>query len=68
MLAGVESAVSLGIAPDRAVNYCCDSQGTRLNYEAVGRAAAAVRCSMPLDRHWKDAIEENFRKRRSNRR
>ncbi|WP_294518669.1 hypothetical protein [uncultured Pseudoflavonifractor sp.] len=23
----------------------------------------AVRCSAPLDEHWKDAIEENFRKR-----
>ena len=31
------------IAPDRAVNYHCDSEGTRLNYEVVGQAAAAVR-------------------------
>ena len=59
----VETAGSLGIAPDRAVNYHCDSAGTRLNYEVVGRAVAAVRCSAPLDEHWKDAIEEDFRKR-----
>ena len=59
----VETAGHLGIAPDRAVNYHCDSVGTRLNYEVVGQAVAAVRCSAPLDAHWKDAIEEDFRKR-----
>ena len=59
----VETAGHLGIAPDRAVNYHCDSEGTRLNYEVVGQAVAAVRCSAPLDEHWKDAIEEDFRKR-----
>ena len=41
----VETAGSLGIAPDRAVNYHCDSEGTRLNYEVVGQAVAAVRCN-----------------------
>ena len=58
----VETAGHLGIAPDRAVNYHCDSEGSRLNYEVVGQAVAAVRCSAPLDAHWKDAIEEDFRK------
>ena len=41
----VETAGYLGIAPDRAVNYHCDSEGTHLNYEVVGQAVAAVRCS-----------------------
>ena len=59
----VETAGRLGIAPDRAVNYHCDGAGTRLNYEVVGEAVAAVRCSVPLDGHWKDAIEEDFRRR-----
>ena len=59
----VETAGSLGIAPDRAVNYHCDSEGTRLNYEVMGQAVSAVRCNAPLDEHWKDAIEEDFRKR-----
>ena len=59
----VETAGHLGITPDRAVNYHCDSEGTRLNYKVVGQAVAAVRCSAPLDEHWKDAIEEDFRKR-----
>ena len=52
---------------DRAVNYHCDSEGTRLNYEVVGQAVAAVRCSAPLDEHWKDAIKENFRKQQKQR-
>lgn len=58
------TAGHLGISPDRAVNCRCDSQGTRLNYEVVGRAVAAVRCSIPLDEHWKDAIEKDFRNRK----
>ena len=64
----VETAGHLGISPDRAVNYHCDSAGTRLNFEVVGQAAAAVRRSAPLDARWKDAIEEDFRKRRKDRR
>ncbi len=61
----VETAGHLGIDPDRAVNYHCDSEGTRLNFEVVAQAAAAVRCSALLDAHWKDAIEEDFRKRKN---
>ena len=63
----VETAGRLSIAPDRAVNYHCDSEGTRLNYEVVGQAVAVVRCSAPLDEHWKDAIEEDFLKRQKRR-
>ena len=59
----VETAGHLGIAPDRAVNYPCDSGGTRLNDGVVGQAVATVRCSAPLDEYWKDAIEVDFRKR-----
>lgn len=61
----VETAGHLGIAPDRAVNYHCDSAGTRLNYQVVGEAVSAVRCSAPIDAHWKDAIEKDFRSRKS---
>ena len=60
----VETAGHLGIAPDRAVNYHCDSAGTRLNYQVVGEAVSAVRCSAPIDAHWKDAIEKDFRSRK----
>lgn len=60
----VETAGELGIGPDRAVNYHCDSAGTRLNYEVVSQAVAAVRCSAPLGEHWKDAIEADFQNRK----
>lgn len=60
----VETAGRLGIAPDRAANYCCDSQGTRLSYETVGRAVSAVRCNAPLSAHWKAPIEQDLRKRK----
>ena len=60
----VETAGHMGIAPDRAVNYHCDSEGTRLNYEVLSQAVSTVRCSAALDEHWKDAIEEDFRKRK----
>ena len=58
-----ETAGRIGIFPDRAANYNCDSEGTRLNYEAMDAAVSAVRSSAPLDARWKDAIEEDFRKR-----
>lgn len=59
----VETAGSLGIAPDRAANYRCDGEGTRLNYEVVCQAVSAVRGRALLDEHWKDAIEADLRKR-----
>ena len=59
----VEAAGRLGIGADRAANYHCDGAGTRLNYEAVSAAVSAVRCSAPLDVHWKDAIDQDFRSR-----
>ena len=59
----VETAGDLGIGADRAVNYRCDSAGTRLNYDVVSQAASAVRSSAPLNAHWKDAIEQDFHNR-----
>ena len=60
----VEAAGGLGIGADRAANFHADSAGTRLNYEAVSQAAAALRACAPLDAHWKDAIEQDFRSRK----
>ena len=60
----VETAGSLGIGADHAVNYHCDSRGTRLNYEAVGRAVSAVRCSAALGAGWKEDIEKDYQCRK----
>ncbi|MCR5485672.1 MAG: VWA domain-containing protein [Clostridiales bacterium] len=39
----VETAGRFGISEDRAVDYVPDGRGTRLNFHAVGKAAAAMR-------------------------
>ena len=59
----VEVAGRFGVAPNRAQSYHADGAGTRLNYDVVSDAVASVRCSAPLDAHWKDAIEEDFQRR-----
>ena len=63
----VETAARFGIAEDRAVDYHCDSEGTRLNYSVVSEAVRTVRCGQALPRSWKKDIEEDYKKRRSSR-
>ena len=58
-----ETARSFGIGADRAANYCPDNAGTRLNYEVLGEAIAAVRSSAPLDADWKARIDADFGRR-----
>ena len=38
----VETARHYGISEDRAVDYYCDSEGTKRNFEAVGSAVSAM--------------------------
>ena len=59
----VQAAGNLGIDASRAVNYCCDAAGTRLNYQAVGQAVSDVRASRPLSADWKAPIEQDFQRR-----
>ena len=59
----VATAGRFGIDEDRAVKYCCDSQGTALNFEALDDAITAVRSSRPLERTWKQRIDEDYRRR-----
>lgn len=60
----VETARSYGIPEGRAVNYCSDSLGTRLNYEVVGCAIAGVRGGKAMTDDWKATIEADFAKRK----
>ncbi|MDD5919263.1 MAG: hypothetical protein PUD73_09280 [bacterium] len=59
----VETARSVGISKDRAVNYRSDREGTALNFEVVSEAISAVRRSAPLKADWKKRIDEDYEKR-----
>lgn len=54
----VETAKHFGIDEDRAVTYCSDSVGTRLNYAVMEEAISSVRKGKKLSATWKASIEE----------
>lgn len=60
----VETASHFGIAPQRAVNYHSDHEGTALNYEVLSDAVGAVRAGAPLGTQWKERIERDFEERK----
>ncbi len=59
-----ETADTLGIAADRAVDYHADSEGTRQNFRSISDAIDAVRGAAPLTASWKKGIERDFRSRK----
>lgn len=50
-------AGNIGIEEDRAVKYCCDAEGTQLNYEEVGKAVQSLRAGRGIAKGWKKKIE-----------
>ena len=66
----IEVAGRFGIAPDRAVNYECDSVGTELNYRMISRVVSKVRqcrnrdmMDEALGKEWKVEIEADYKNR-----
>ncbi|MBE7057066.1 MAG: VWA domain-containing protein [Ruminococcaceae bacterium] len=59
----VETAARYGIAPERAVNYNADKEGTKVLYQTVSKAVGQVRCSAPLDDSWSMDIDNDYKKR-----
>ena len=63
----IETAGHFGISKDRAVNFVCDSEGTKLNYEVLSAAVTGFRAcksaAPKLADGWCDAIEEDYKKR-----
>lgn len=55
-----EEAARIGIAPDQAVRYECDSAGTLLNFEVLGEAMCSMREGKKLNRSWKRDIEKYY--------
>lgn len=58
----VSTAASFGISSDRAVTYKADSEGTRMNFEAVSNVTSRMRCSQPITANWKNNIERHRKK------
>ena len=59
----VETAASIGIAKNRAVNYVHDSEGTQCLYQAVSNVASNIRCCAPMAANWAEDIENDYKRR-----
>lgn len=59
----IATASRFGINEDRAVNFCADNEGTKLNYKAVSFAVSEFRSGFAMSSEWKDIIEEDYNKR-----
>lgn len=59
----VETAANYGINSDRAVNYCCDSVGTKTVYESVEKAILGFRENDEIIECWSMNIEEDYKRR-----
>ena len=68
----IAEAGRFGIRTDRAVNYQCDSEGTAVNFAAVGKAVSKVRfCGSAAEMEqalmaWDEDIVADFQKRGKN--
>ena len=60
----VETAKHFGIDRDHAVDYCCDSRGTAMNYAAMSKAVSAARMGAPVAACcWKEDLEADHKAR-----
>ena len=65
----IAEAGRFGIRADRAVNYCSDSEGTAVNFTAVGKAVSKVRYCESLHEMdealmaWDEDIKADFAQR-----
>lgn len=64
----VQTASQYGIAPDRAVNYCADKQGTEILFDTVSETVCCIRENAPISEDWGKKIEEDNRNRKHGRR
>lgn len=65
----IAEAGRFGIAPERAVKYQCDKEGTAVNYRVLSETVSRVRrceasqLSMALAPDWKKEIEADYKRR-----
>ena len=61
----VETAENIGIKRERAANYCQDSAGVQVTYEAMSEAITSLRCHRPLDGgEWRKNIDDDNKRGR----
>ena len=60
----IETASTFGIDAERAVNFHCDSKGTRLNYDVVSETLCQVRANAPIASDWKARIDHDYNARK----
>ncbi len=60
----VETAAGFGIGADHAVDYHCDSAGTRLNYDVLSHTIQAFRQAVPISAGWQAPIARDFHERK----
>ncbi|HKM30369.1 MAG TPA: hypothetical protein VJZ51_06415 [Bacilli bacterium] len=60
------TAGRMGISRDRASNYCADSKGTEVNYEALNDVISDVRCFKQVKENWNQKIDADYMKRKQN--
>lgn len=58
----IAEAKKFGIDESRAANYCCDSEGTALNFEVLSETISCFRNNAPISAGWKGRIEEKYRR------
>lgn len=67
----VDVAGRMGIRPERAVNYECDSAGTAVNYRAVGKAVSSLRRCKDAEpcvcADWAVEVDADYKKRHGKR-
>ena len=61
-----ETAESIGIRGDCAVDFIADADGTQKNYAAVSEAVSQIRACAPLGQAWRSEIDRDYQKRKGN--
>lgn len=59
-----ETAVSMGIGRDRAVDFICDKPGTALNYAVLSEVTSAVRSGAGIASDWNSSINDDMKRRK----
>ena len=61
----VSEGAKMGIRPERAATYSCDSAGIQENYKAVETFVTHTRChAAPMGGEWKKNVEEDQKRRK----